>query len=84
MKALCVKMGTPWFQLKELARKHDILAFSSNYVLYAEMSDCMIAVLGRFSPEQDIYSLDECFLGFDGFATRDLVDYGREIRHQVR
>ena len=84
VKALGVKMGTPWFQLKELARKHDILAFSSNYALYAEMSNRMMAVLAQYSPEQEIYSIDECFLGFDGFAIRDLAGYGREIRHQVR
>lgn len=83
-KALGVKMGTPWFQLKALARRHDILALSSNYALYADMSNRMMAVLAQFSPEQEIYSIDECFLGLDGFARRDLAEYGRQIRQRVR
>jgi DNA polymerase V len=41
VKALGVKMGTPWFQLRELAEKHGIRAFSSNYSLYADMSSCV-------------------------------------------
>lgn len=83
VKALGVKMGTPWFQLRDLARRHGIVALSSNYELYADMSNRMMAILGRFSPDQEIYSIDECFLGLDGFAHLDLVDYGGEIRRCV-
>lgn len=84
VKALGVKMGVPWFQLRELARKHGIVAKSSNYSLYGDMSARMMAVLGRYSPEQEIYSIDECFLGMDGFAHLDLAEYGQRIRAQVR
>jgi DNA polymerase V len=83
VKALGVKMGTPWFQMKELARQHGILALSSNYGLYADMSSRMMAVLGTYSPDQEIYSIDECFLGMQGFSHYDLVDHGQRIRHQV-
>ncbi len=83
VKALGVKMGTPWFQMRDLAKAHGIVALSSNYALYADMSQRMMAVLGQFSPEQEVYSIDECFLGLDGFS-RDLVDYGVEIRRRVR
>ena len=83
VKALGVKMGTPWFQLRDLARQHGIVALSSNYELYADMSNRMMAVLGQFSPDQEIYSIDECFLGLDGFASEDFVAYGRAIRRRV-
>lgn len=83
VKALGVKMGTPWFQLRDLARTHGIVALSSNYALYADMSDRMMAVLGQFSPDQEVYSIDECFLGMDGFDRCDLVAYGKRIRRRV-
>jgi DNA polymerase V len=84
VKALGVKMGVPWFQMKDLARKHGIVAMSSNYALYADISNRMMAVLGQFSPDQEVYSIDECFLGFDGFNHFDLESVGQEIRHRVR
>jgi DNA polymerase V len=84
VKALGVRMGTPWFQLRDLAKKHGIIALSSNYALYADMSNRMMAVLADYSPAQEIYSIDECFLGLDGFGHRDLVEYGQVIRRRVR
>src|ERR1017187_4955002 len=61
VKALGVKMGEPWFKMKDLARKHGIIALSSNYELYADMSNRLMTLLSRFSPDQEIYSIDECF-----------------------
>ena len=84
VKALGVKMGTPWFQMKDLARKHGIAALSSNYELYADLSNRMMGVLATFSPDQEIYSIDECFLGMTGFETRDLITSGQVIRQKVR
>ena len=84
VKALGVRMGTPWFQMKDLAREHGIIALSSNYALYADMSNRMMAVLAQYSPDQEIYSIDECFLGLDGFGHVDLVEYGNAIRMRVR
>lgn len=83
VKALGVKMGTPWFQMRDLARQHNILALSSNYALYGDMSSRMMAVLAQFSPAQEIYSIDECFLDLEGFAHYDLIAYGQEIRRRV-
>ena len=84
VKALGVKMGTPWFQMKDLARKHGIVALSSNYELYADLSNRMMGVLAAFSPDQETYSIDECFLGMTGFETRDLISYGQVMRQKVR
>ncbi len=55
VKALGVKMGTPWFQMKDLARQHGIIAKSSNYALYADISNRMMSVIGQFSPDQEVY-----------------------------
>lgn len=84
VKALGVPMGAPWFQMKDLARKHGIIALSSNYELYADLSNRMMEILGRFSPDQEVYSIDECFLGMAGFEQYDLLDYGQTIRETVR
>lgn len=84
VKALGVKMGDPWFKLKELSEKHGILAFSSNYTLYADMSNRMMRVLGTYSPKQEVYSIDECFLGFDGIASSKRPVIGQRIRQQVQ
>lgn len=84
VKALGVKMGTPWFQMRDLAREHGIVALSSNYALYADMSNRVMAILGQYAPDQEIYSIDECFLGLDGFSHLDPVEYGRQIRRQVK
>jgi len=84
VKALGVKMGTPWFQMRDLARKHGIIAMSSNYELYADLSNRMMSVLAQYSPDQEIYSIDECFLGLSGFESYDLIAYGQEIRQKVK
>ena len=68
VKALGVKMGEPWFKLKDLAKQHGIIAFSSNYALYADMSNRVMSMLAQFSPIQEIYSIDECFLDLSGFT----------------
>lgn len=84
VKALGVKMGTPWFQMRDLAKQHGIVALSSNYALYADLSNRVMAILAQYSPDQEIYSIDECFLGLDGFSHLDLVEYGKQIRRQVK
>lgn len=84
VKALGVPMGAPWFKMQALARQHGIIALSSNYELYADLSNRMMTILGQFSPDQEIYSIDECFLGMTGFEQYDLLDYGQTIRQTVR
>lgn len=84
VKKLGVKMGQPWFQLKDLARKHGIIAYSSNYTLYADMSNRVMSILTMFSPNQEIYSIDECFLDLTGFRARNLTLYGQLIRQRIK
>ena len=84
VKALGVPMGIPWFQLKDLARQHGIQAFSSNYALYGDMSNRFMRVLAQFSPDQEIYSIDESFLDLSEFRQRNLTTYAQEIRQRVK
>lgn len=65
VKALGVKMGEPWFKLRDLARQHGIIAYSSNYTLYGDMSSRVMTILREFSPRIEVYSIDECFLAID-------------------
>lgn len=83
VRALGVGMGVPWFKLRDLAKQHGIIARSSNYTLYGDMSQRMHAVIGQFAPDQEIYSIDETFLDLTGF-NRDLLEYGQQIRKRVR
>lgn len=80
VKALGVRMGQPWFQLKDLAKKHGIIAYSSNYALYADMSNRIMSILSMFSPNQEIYSIDECFLELTGLKRHNYADYGQRIK----
>jgi len=84
VKALGIKMGEPWFKMKDVAQKHGIIAMSSNYSLYGDMSARVMSILSDFSPNQEIYSIDECFLDLDGFDPNTLMDYGQKIRQRVR
>lgn len=83
-KALGLPMGAPWFQCRDLARRHGIVALSSNYPLYADLSARMMAVLGQFSPRQEIYSIDECFLDLTGLERFDPTAYGQAMRRRVQ
>ncbi len=84
VKALGIKMGEPWFKMKEIAKKHGIVALSSNYALYGDLSARVMSLLSNFSPNQEIYSIDECFLDLDGFDPMTLSDYGQKIRQTVK
>jgi DNA polymerase V len=81
-KQLGIRMAGPWFEVEERAKELDAVAFSSNYELYANMSQRFMATLSRFSPRQEVYSIDECFLDFTGIK-QDFVVYGKEIKETV-
>ncbi len=83
VKALGVAMGTPWFKLKDLVKQHGIIGLSSNYALYADMSNRVMSILHAFSPNQEVYSIDESFLDLSGFGSRDLIQYGQQMRKRI-
>ena len=88
-KAAGIPMGAPWFKVREEAEAKGVQALSSNYALYASMSDRIVGVLRGFSPDVEVYSIDESFLRLDGFAARQEQDpgfyaaYGAQIRERV-
>jgi len=83
-KSLEIKMGVPAFMIDHLIRKEEVYACSSNYSLYGDMSQRVMETLSHFTPEIEVYSIDEAFLDLSGFAHNRLTDYGRKIRNTVR
>ena len=85
-KDLGIKMGVPLFQIKDIVEKHKVQVLSSNYALYAEMSRRFMKILSDFvtPQEQEIYSIDECFLDLTAYATNhDLTVYGHQILQRL-
>jgi DNA polymerase V len=80
-KAIGIKMGQPWFECKELAEEHGILALSSNYALYADLSNRVMSVLSEYSPSYEVYSIDECFVDLTGMPK--LRDTSYQMRQRV-
>jgi DNA polymerase V len=83
VKAMGIKTGTPAFQIKKLIEQEKIIAFSSNFALYGDMSQRMMGIFKNFSPDIEIYSIDEAFLDFSAFQNIDLREKGIAIRRQV-
>jgi DNA polymerase V len=83
-KALGIKMGAPYHEMKQLVLDNEVKAFSSNYTLYGDMSARMMETLSSFSPDMEVYSIDECFLGLKGFRHFELTPYGQQIRQTVK
>ncbi len=84
VKALGVAMGVPFFKIAPLVRKHDIQVFSSNYALYGDLSNRVMTTLEQFSPEVEIYSIDEAFINLSNFAQMNLSEYATSIKETVR
>lgn len=84
-KQLGIAMGEPYFKQKELFRRSGVVCFSSNYELYADMSNRVMTMLEEMSPRVEIYSIDEAFCDLTGVRNcRDLTDFGREIRATIQ
>jgi DNA polymerase V len=90
-KALGLKMGDPYFQVKEVLQRHNVAVFSSNYALYGDMSRRVMYHLGQVAPAVEIYSIDEAFLDLAGMETYlrpylggGLEAYARTVRAGVK
>ncbi len=81
-KALGIKMGVPAFQITEFLQKNDVAVHSSNYALYGDLSHRVMSTLGQFTPELEIYSIDEAFLSLAGLPV-DWEEYAQKIRKTV-
>ena len=82
-KALGIPMGAPAFEYKTLFEQNNVFVYSSNYALYGDMSSRVMNILARYSPEIEIYSIDEAFLKFKGFELFDLDQLGIDMQRTV-
>ncbi|MCB0459823.1 MAG: Y-family DNA polymerase [Flavobacteriaceae bacterium] len=82
-KALGIPMGAPAFKYKNDFKTKGITVFSSNYPLYGDMSRRIMNILSTFTPDMEVYSIDEAFLKFEGYDLYNINQYGCEIRRKI-
>lgn len=82
-KKLGIKMGEPFFKVKELVAKNNIQVFSSNYELYGDVSNRVVQTLFTFTPDIEVYSIDEAFLNLKNLDIPDYYSKGLEIRERI-
>lgn len=83
-KALDIKMGAPYFQMKDYFRQKGVVCFSSNYALYGDMSQRVMTTLEQLCPRVEVYSIDEAFCDLAGVRNcRDLHDFGKELKDKI-
>ncbi len=78
-----IKMGEPYFKVKDLVKKNKVAVYSSNYALYGDISRRVMKVLKTFSPKVEIYSIDEAFIDLTFMDEKGIENYGKEIRSKV-
>ncbi len=81
-KALGIKMGAPWFQIRHMEETHGLVALSANFTLYGDMSDRMMSLAAGLGPTQEVYSIDESFIGLQG-VRGDLTKRSHAIRSRI-
>jgi len=82
-KRIGIKMGEPYFKVKELVRKNKVHIFSSNYALYGDISRRVMKTLKSFSNKIEIYSIDEAFIDLSHVEDKEIENYGKEIRDRI-
>ncbi len=82
-KALGITMGAPLFQVQDLIDRHNVKVYSSNYALYGDISNRLMELLHEFTPEVEVYSIDEAFMNLDGGNTKELDAHGRDIKRKI-
>ena len=83
-KAVGLPMGAPIFKWESFCKANGITVLSSNYPLYGDMSSRVMNILKQFSPDVEVYSIDESFIQFKGFENYDLNDYGKQIKTRIK
>ncbi len=82
-KAIGIKMGAPFHLIKETISRNSIKVFSSNYALYGDISSRVMSLLGEWSPDFEVYSIDEAFLRLENCPTDNVEEYAGRIRKAV-
>jgi len=84
-KKLGIKMGAPYFKMREELTRHAVQVFSSNYALYADMSHRVMTILEEMAPSVEIYSIDEAFMDLTGVQNAVALEtFGQQIRERIR
>ena len=83
-KALGIGMGEPYFKIRDLCRDNGVAVYSSNYTLYGDMSARLNAIYRQWSPDVEVYSIDESFLDMTDIRPADRVTFGRDLRSTVQ
>jgi DNA polymerase V len=82
-KALGIRMGAPFFKCRGFMRRHGVRVFSSNYALYGDMSARVMETLRQFSPDMEVYSIDEAFLNCGSTPGEKPAAWAARMRAQV-
>ena len=82
-KILGIKMGEPYFKVKKIVKENDVKTFSTNFSLYGDISRRVMKTLKQFSPQMEIYSIDEAFLDLSSLKNENLLEHGYKIRETV-
>lgn len=82
-KEVGIPMGAPAFEYDKIFKQHGVHVFSANFALYGDMSNRVMSILEDYSPDIEIYSIDEAFLSLKGFELFNLQSYGEEMRKKV-
>jgi DNA polymerase V len=83
-KALGIPMGAPEFKVRQELLEKKVHVFTSNYALYGDLSNRVMKILQGFTPNLEVYSIDEAFLNFDGMSVSDFHDYGLQMKRRVQ
>ena len=81
-KALGIKMGVPLFKVKDIVERENVIVFSSNYTLYADMSRRVMNIISEFAPSIEVYSIDEAFIELTNMNV-DYESYVRQMRKVI-
>ena len=82
-KALGIKMGEPYFKVKNIVKRNDVKIFSTNFALYGDISRRVMKTLKQFSPQMEIYSIDEAFLDLSSVKNENLLEHSYKIRETI-
>jgi DNA polymerase V len=83
-KDLGIPMGAPEFKFRNHLKQHNVHVFSSNYALYGDLSNRVMKILEGFTPNVEVYSIDEAFLNFDGMKITDYHEYGLQMKKRIQ
>ncbi|RUQ85120.1 Y-family DNA polymerase [Legionella septentrionalis] len=82
-KKLGIKMGVPYFEVKQFCREYNVQVFSSNYTLYGDLSERVMRVIEENWPHTEIYSIDEAFLNLTGLKSREAFSFCEDLQKKI-